>query len=188
MSEKAPMMCCGFPMVPRWRISAGREMSPRYVATCDTCKKEHAAEIDDAARSQLRYALVNNLLEADDEKQEEGPKEKHVPEAVKVLSQLMEGEGDNSAAMRIWFDFRYAFKNAVMVGKQMNWDDIINLIDASIKRTRKNIKSPELRNQIIGRFIVMKKRCEEFKANPEAGQDKCEKCDLPRFICPCPKE
>lgn len=189
-NEPIVLRCCNRPVMPKWRISPGMEMSPRYVSVCPECKKETPCEVDDAARGLLRYALVNDLLEVDPAIDNvERRESKEEPESIREFRRIMQGETDAARAVRIWFEFRYALKHAPMTGKELNWTDIKALLQAAIKRTRKHITNVETRNNMIGRFVVMIKRCEEFEVNPEADlAQKCEKCQLPKFICPCPKE
>lgn len=187
MSE--PKTCCDIPIRPKWRIRSGHDGQPRYVSICPECSKETSGEVNEEAKKLLRYALVNDLLAVDPAVDNvERIETKEEPEMVKALTQLMKSEDDNAVAMRIWFNFRYAFKKANQLGQPMNWADIEALIEAAMKRTRKEIASEDNKKMILGRFEVMLNRVREFMVKPDTDMKFCVEHQLPFFICPCPKE
>lgn len=191
-AQQTPKSCkCGTPFpLPIWRMRV--EESPRFVSVCPRCRTEQPAEPDQAAHDRLRYQLVNDLLETDppeDPTVEYATTKAEEPESVKAFRLMVEGTDDKSAASRIWYEFRYALKKQTQLGKAVSWQDIDSLIDAGMKRARKQLKTREMRLAVIGRFEVMKKRVQEFITDPSLDSGaKCEKCHLSKFVCPCLKE
>lgn len=187
--KNCPKCRTPFPL-PVWRMRV--EESPRFVSVCPRCRAEQPAVPDQAANERLRYQLVNDLLETDppeDPSVEYATTQAEEPESVKAFRLMVEGKDDKSAATRIWYEFRYSIKKKTQLGKAVSWQDIDSLIDAGIKRARKQLKTREMRVAVIGRFEVMKKRVQEFIAHPEMDvADKCQKCGLSKIICPCLKE
>lgn len=190
MNVPTPTLCCKSPLAPKWRIRSGQDdAAPRYVGVCDTCHKETPFPIDDEAKRLLRYALVNDLLEVDPMVDNiEYRETKEEPEAIKAYRQMMQGQDDASIAMRIWFEFRYATKKAAMIG-EVTWPDMEALIEASMKRIRKQIGSAETRDKVLGQFQMMLNRVREFIVHPDLDMAKiCPLHSLPFFICPCAKD
>ena len=110
------------------------------------------------------------------------------PPALEAIREAFEGTDDSTVIARIWFEFRYGIKKAVQTS-QVSWRDIQALIEAAMKRVRKEVKDAALKNQVNGRFMVMRKRCDEFIVDPTAAKEAmtttCPKCGLTLFLCPC---
>lgn len=110
------------------------------------------------------------------------------PDSISEVREILNGQDDGSKVARIWFEFKYGLKRGTQSNPEFGYADIKALLQAAIKRVRREVKDPEVRNQVNGRFIVLIKRCDEFILNPDSTKATCPKCHLNVFICPCEKQ
>lgn len=106
------------------------------------------------------------------------------PEMVKAMSaRMMSAEnGDVGTVIRIYNDFRWGIKKAAMIGK-VNYRDIDVLLDAAIKRCRKQVKDAGIQAKAVLKFEQAKAKLSEFLDDEMLREDVCPLCQLPRFIC-----
>lgn len=111
------------------------------------------------------------------------------PEAVSALVQKMMSAKngdltDEQLVVKIYGDFRWGIKKASMLG-QVAPDDIIKLLNASIKRIKKQVNDEVIAAHAVDLFVMAKNKFEDWLADEALRTDTCPKCSLPRFLCGC---
>lgn len=107
------------------------------------------------------------------------------PDLVKGFSAMMQAGGmqnDMQVATKIYAEFKFKSRTTCTTH-----EEIAALLAVAILDCERKIDSALVRNQVLKKFQVMKQRVEEFIEKPDEEQV-CPKCQLARFICPCPKE
>lgn len=164
-------VACGDILPPaHWRRR--QYEAPRFVRICGKCSVEVDADVTPAARETLRQLIIVDQLPIDPPK-EENSKEvidriargettgnAPEPEFVRQFREVMTSKEDGHIIQRIWIELRHAIKRAGQVG-YVTWADLETLIEAAIKRARKEIKGEQLRQEVIKRLTIMRDRTRE---------------------------
>lgn len=117
---------------------------------------------------------------------DEGNNSAPVPESVQALS----GQIDGQIAARIYVDLRWKLKT-----QDLDFEGIAALIDAAIKRVRKECSGGEVTDQAIAHLEAMKQTFREIKTRrsefpgmeerPGFIVGNCPICSLPAHLCAC---
>lgn len=113
------------------------------------------------------------------------------PESVKQLvAQITARRNGESTTpekiLRIYAEFRWGLKKAALIGP-VTYRDVEALIDAALKRLEKQLPPSPLKDKAILQFTQAKTRLADWVDDEKLRADLCERCQLPRFLCDCPK-